>query len=426
MKPQALFSVMAALIILPVTIFLLELPSGMEPSLYVYSAGQLFALVGFVLIFLQYVLSSKLRCIERGIGLDRLFRIHSICGKVGLILLVIHPIFFFISERMQGYKSAFGIFKLVGLLAIFLLLLVSAIATLSSFIRIKYELWKNIHRASYIILPLGFFHSIMLGSTMRQNVFLIYWIVLAAGYAAILLYKAVRLVHRRSHPYRVSDVPKRTHDTWSLILDGPPLEYTPGQFLIINLKRNGCISEPHPFTISSSPTREKLEITVKSVGDFTSTLGETKPGDLAYVDAPYGRFSFLNYDGNSLVFIAGGIGITPFISMLRYILDREPERHILLLWGNKREQDIVFKEEMEQLIKRMPRFRVAHVLSQQEEWGGEKGYIDSELLQRYIGQYEKSQFFICGPPPMLLSVRKKLKNLGVPRKHIHYERFSLQ
>ena len=101
-------------------------------------------------------------------------------------------------------------------------------------------------------------------------------------------------------PYNVSRVAQETHDIWSVCFEGEALDYSPGQFMIIEFVREGEVLEPHPFTISSSPTRGQLCISVKSVGDFTATIRHTKTGDLVYIRAPYGIFSFLNHDAEDL------------------------------------------------------------------------------------------------------------------------------
>jgi len=196
--------------------------------------------------------------------------------------------------------------------------------------------------------------------------------------------------------------------------------------MIVQLIRDGRVSEPHPFTISSPPTRDRLSITVKSVGDFTSTVGHTKTSDRAYVDAPYGAFTFLHHDAEDLVFISGGIGITPFLSMVRYIHDKGLKKNVTLLSGNKTERDIPFRDELAKMAEEMSSLKVIHIMSKQPDWPGEKGYIDAETLKRYVSNFESSQFFICGPPAMMALVIRTLRALGISRKRIHYERFALR
>ena len=254
----------------------------------------------------------------------------------------------------------------------------------------------------------------------------IVWVILAILFIGIVAHKLHQRSLIRRNPFKVAGVLQETYDTWSLHFEGEHPPYNPGQFMIIQLLRDGKTSEPHPFTISSSPAGERLSISVKSVGDFTATIGQTKTNDTAYIDMPYGVFSFLNFDAKDLVFIAGGIGITPFMSMLRYIYDEKLEKNVTLLWGNKTEQDIAFREELEMIESEMSSLKVVHVLSRQEGWPGERGNIDAEVLQKYVGNFQAGQFFICGPPPMMRAVERMLTDLGAPKNRIHYERFALR
>jgi len=321
------------------------LPNSLDSStsfsvhlgIYTYNFGKLLAIVGFILIFFQYILSSKIKFIEKGIGLDKLIRLHRMFGVVGLIFVLIHPAALYTGNLLQGYKGPLLTpLKAVGLIALVLLCMAAGAAILYKRLHIKYETWKNIHKVIYFVLPIAFFHSTRIGSDMNKPGFKILWWILLGLYLIILIYKVYMRFRIRSNPFSITKIVQETYDTWSLYFRGKKVhEYKPGQFMIIRLFRNGKVSESHPFTISSSPTRDELSISVKSVGDFTSTIRDTKTSDVAYIDKPYGVFSFLNHDTKNLVFIAGGIGITPFISMLRYIYDKRLERNVTLIWETR-------------------------------------------------------------------------------------------
>ena len=135
---------------------------------------------------------------------------------------------------------------------------------------------------------------------------------------------------------------------------------------------------------------------------------------------------FLNRrDSWNLVFIAGGIGITPFMSMLRFISDKRTERRVTLLWGNKSEKDVVFRKELDRFESSMPSLKIVHVMSNQNDWPGEKGYIGKEIIRRYVQNITGSRFFLCGPPVMMKKIEGALRSIGVHRTRIHYERFAL-
>lgn len=430
MKKWLLWIVAAVLLVIPV-FFWSQLLSGADLGGILYDGGRLLSLAGFVLIFIQYVLSARLKWLEKGIGQDKFFIIHRLSGIVGLVLILVHPAFLFSADLLWGIPFSIYPLKLVGVMALLCLVVTAGGALAYQALKCKYETWKALHWASYAILPLGFVHSFFLGSTLQsQPVVRVFWIVLAILYVAIIGCRVWTAIRVRRSPYRIGQVRRETHDTWSLTFEGPRIDYQPGQFMRVQLIRKNKVEPSHPFTIASSPTQKHLSITVKAVGDFTRTIKDTRPGDRAYVDAPYGAFSFLglpdrNHDADNLVFIAGGIGVTPFMSMLRYLRDKGLKRNVTLIWGNKNERDMIFKKELEALVKQTS-LKVVHVMSMQEDWAGEKGYVDEPRLKRLLDGVDNPQVFVCGPPVMMRLVMRALRGVGIPRGHIHSERFSLR
>ncbi|MBN1582608.1 MAG: ferredoxin reductase family protein [Anaerolineae bacterium] len=426
MKKWSLIAVMAMFVAIPVVFWAGTVVSGLSLGVYLYGIGRILALVGFVFIFFQYVFSSKIKWIERGIGLDKLFGIHRTSGLIGLTIILIHPIFLILSDLVHGYSLSLPLAKLVGVLSLFVFVLAVGSAVLYRRLDLKYETWKAIHWANYAALPLGFLHSLTIGSDLARQPLRVFWFILAGLYAMVLAHKLWHRFQVRKNPFRVAAVVQETHDTWSLYFEGMDIQYKPGQFLIVQLIRDGRVSEPHPFTLASSPSQDRLSISVKSVGDFTSTIGDTTIKDRAYIDAPYGMFSFLEHDAQDLVFVAGGIGITPFISMLRYMHDEKLDRNVTLIWGNKTDRDIAFRNELEQLAAEMKSLQVVYVMSSQEDWPGERGYVNANLLNKYLAGVKDPQVFVCGPPVMTTKVLQSLSDLGVPKQRLHYERFALR
>ena len=113
------------------------------------------------------------------------------------------------------------------------------------------------------------------------------------------------------------------------------------------------------------------------------------------------------------------------MSMLRFISDKRTERRVTLLWGNKSEKDVVFRKELDQFESSMPSFKIVHVMSNQNDWPGEKGYIGKEIIRRHVENIPGSRFFLCGPPVMMKKIEGVLRSIGVHRTRIHYERFAL-
>ncbi len=390
---------------------------------YLRQVSQLLAALGLALVSLQFVFVSRVKFIEAGFGLDRMLGWHRFFGRTGLVLLTAHAVLI-LYYRFTAFGEVYPtVFVWVGVLALLGFMVTAAVASLYRLIGLAYETWRNIHLANYILFPLVLIHVFY--HAVPGTALFYLWILLAVLYAAVIAYRLARIRSIRGNPYEVVEVRQEARDIWSLCFEGKKIDFLPGQFMFIQLLRDEGLSYAHPFTISSSPTRGRLSITPKQVGDFTMTIKNTRVGDKAFIDAPYGVFSFLNYRFEELVFIAGGIGITPFISMLRYIRDRELTLKVTLFWTNRNESSLCFREELEQMEKELSDFRLILIMSDQPGWQGEKGHFNSEMLESYLGSLDQKDFFVCGPPAMTASVIFELKELQVPPSRIHSELFQL-
>ena len=170
---------------------------GLPWSVYLYEGGRLLALLAFALMFFQFVLSSRIPWVERGLGPAALFRIHRRWGLIAFALILLHPALLLLSEELQGYASAMSPPKVLG--AVTLLALCAAVlaALLSRRLHLKLRTWKKIHKAAYVVFPLGWVHSLLIGTTLQKGPARVLWFALAAGYLAILVYKAVRGFRKR-------------------------------------------------------------------------------------------------------------------------------------------------------------------------------------------------------------------------------------
>ena len=181
--------------------------------------------------------------------------------------------------------------------------------------------------------------------------------------------------------------------------------------------------------LSSSPTAgDVVCMTIKHSGDFTATVGALAPGEKARLHGPFGRFSHLVHvpAGKPMVLIAGGVGITPMLSMLRYMADARDERRVVLIWSNRTEEDILYRQEIDSLKTRLPGLAVHHVLTRQMDWPGEKGRIDAEMLARLLAEEDRrAHVFVCCPPGMIGAIARAMVKLGYRRRRIYAERFAL-
>jgi predicted ferric reductase len=203
-----------------------------------------------------------------------------------------------------------------------------------------------------------------------------------------------------------------------------PLRYEPGQFLFVNSRERFSEQFPpflrnqfHPFSITSAPDEPRLRITVKAVGDYTRALRSLEPGAVAVVEGLYGSFSSRRLPNERQIWIAGGIGVTPFLSMARslngreglaidfhYCVEHEPEAHFL--------------DEIRSIARERDDFRVVLVPRDSE------GFLSAERLAAENEDLASADVLICGPPAMIESLRSQLKARGLPGSQIHAEEFS--
>ena len=435
---KAIHRIILYLFLLLLPIIITTVASLSPGDLFAYNLGRAFAMTAFVILALQFALAARLPWIERPFGLNLTFPFHRNMAILAMLLLLSHPLL--MAYGGGGWKLLWGDntwYIWVGRLALLSLVMNVAISLGRKLLKLPFETWRLGHNISGpAILLLAFIHSWNASIDFSLGAMQLLWVVLLVQAAFLFWYHRFRTPARlRRHPYRVVEVRQETHDVWTLKFEPPEgktrFDFLPGQFQFVTLLRGrGLPEEEHHFTISSSPTEEGYHTsTIKASGDFTATIGETRPGDLAVIEAPFGRFSSVFYQGTQeYVYIAGGIGITPFMSNLRYLHDIKAEHRILLLYVNKTEADIVFRDELASLeVNPKPELKVVHILSRPgAAWQGEKGHLDQESLLRLAGdRLANAMFFLCCPPPMTKNLWHLLRSLGVPDERISFEYFSL-
>ncbi len=436
---------LAGLILVAVYVILVCVPAALAAWLgdsggdFLHAAGRSAALAGIMILVLQVVLSARWKWVSRPFGLDIVLRFHRKMALFAGLLLIAHPLL--LATGGQGFSLIFSLdvpwHIWVGKIALALLLLNLAVSVFRKGLHVSYERWRLSHGVVGVLLLAGaFVHSWYVGSGLDHPVLQVLWIVLIVAALAVLAHhRLVGPALRRRRPWRIAAVTPEADDVWTLEFEPPEgqkvYDYLPGQFHFITLRRgHGLPEEEHHFTISSSPTRPgRTASTIKALGDFTRTIGDTQVGDGATIQGAYGRFSYwLHPDERDLVFITGGIGITPLMSMLRSMRDREEDHQVLLLYGNRKESSIVFREELAEIeAGQHPRLKVVHMLSRpDEDWTGEGGYINREKIERFVGtDLSGKTFYVCGPAAMLEAAVSNLKTLGAKDDQIRTEIFSL-
>jgi glycine betaine catabolism B len=207
-----------------------------------------------------------------------------------------------------------------------------------------------------------------------------------------------------------------------------PFSFEPGQFLTVSVPHaNRRVARS--YSIASSPCCHGwCDITVKHVpGGIVSTYlhGHVRAGDALEVSGPYGRFTYSGRDASRIVLVAGGIGITPLMSAIRYLTDQSWAGEIHLLHAAASRAKLIFGEELEILGRRHPNLHITTILSDEpaSEWPWLRGYITAGVLERAVPDIAHAHIHLCGPPAMMETVRSALTTLGVPAEHVHSELF---
>lgn len=402
--------------------------------IWMIAIGKALGTVSLTMLVAQLVFSSRIRLLETGIGLDTLMVWHRWNAKFLTLFVFMHPALVHYGPLMQlGLKlpditAAMQPGHYFGTFALMLIIVTVVVSIYSERMRIPYHWWRALHYGVYAIILFGFMHGIMVSSNIAsRNWVFWWWLVLAVVAGTLTIYRFFLRPSRAYKEYRVTRVVQETPDVRSIYLKAvnTPMQYAPGQFAFVRFFSRGLSREEHHFTLSSPPSNGELSFTIKELGDYTAQLDLVREGDKAMIDGPYGVFSNHGMKG-PFVFIAGGVGITPIMSMLRTMAKTGFREQTLLLYGNRTRAESVFLKELEQFMAEFQNFRMIPVYSAEEVNGAYHGFITKEILEKEIPALKESKYFICGPRPMTKDIMKTLKTFGVAKSAMHIEIFSLK
>ncbi len=235
--------------------------------------------------------------------------------------------------------------------------------------------------------------------------------------------------------WRVVETIPENNDVTSVVIEAPegtPVYHKPGQFASIRVMTENGWSEPHPFTISCDAHDSRLRFTVKSIGDFTAGVRDWKPGTPVQCSGPMGVFCKDIDSQKHIVMIAGGVGITPFLSVLRTFRTDGATNRILLFWSNKTVEDAFARGELEVLTRHLD-LTVVFLFTRSEnlpESPGSHvfhraGRLDKQVLEEF-GVSPTASCYVCGPPAMQEAVLRMLQSCGVPQERVQREAFNFK
>ncbi len=217
----------------------------------------------------------------------------------------------------------------------------------------------------------------------------------------------------KQHHVKIKSIQHITHDVLQIVTEKPqPFDFIPGQATEISIDKEGWQKEKRPFTFTSLPHNDYLQFTIKTYPSHkgvTNELLQLKKNDVLILHDVFGAIAYKS-EG---LFIAGGAGITPFISILRYLWLKNEIGDNKLIFANKTKDDIILKDEFNNLLGK----NFINILSDEEAEGYPHGYITENFIKANITEFNKN-IYVCGPPPMMEAIEKVLYNLHVDEKLI--------
>lgn len=375
-----------------------------------------------ILMALGFVLAARPKFLEPLFGgLDQMYKAHKLTNIIAMWLLIGH--FVTIPESGdEGIGPKLGMVAFVGMVVL-VLITIAPKTPLKRFIKLPYHKWKNSHRVIGLFYILGIIHTFNVENVIKYSeIASIYCRVIVFIGAFAWVYKSVfyRWM-KKQFSYRVKEVNRLNETVVEFTLQpiGNRLQHRAGQFLFISIDGDPKLKEAHPFTISSSPRTDELSLTIKAGGDFTNYLYKRiEPIMEVTLDGAYGMFDYKT-GGDEQIWIAGGIGVTPFLSWVRE-LNGAFSKKIDFFYCVKNKEEDLFSDEINEISKLHDKIKF-HTF-----YSDDNGHINVEMIKAIAGPVTVKDIYLCGPLPMTIALGKQLKDNGVVNKNIHFEEFNLR
>lgn len=402
--------------------------------LHSYSLGIVFGIAAWALFLSALVLSCRLRVLERYISQDRLLVVHKRIASAGMLAGIMHAFFKLQFSReinpqlITGFIGAFSIVS-ISILSVMIMsrpifVRFGIITKMYKILRgmISYSKMKFIHNGLPIALMIILGHILIAPST--EETLLRTYLIMFTGIPVLLLW----VYHRFFRGLfccrgKVSRIGPLSTDLFSVKISlNYNLNFIPGQFFYFRVISVDIKREEHPFTIASRPGKNTVELIIKKEGEWTHALSRLRSGTEVLFDGPYGRFNFSH--SGPMLWVAGGVGITPFLSMLRSIDCSEHKMKFpcTLIWTTRTEAEMPYKQNLLKYSERMVNFCFIPVHTRQP---GKPGRIDQDMISTQLNKLKGSSLWFCGSPSLRRTVFEGAMDAGLPAHLIHHEEFSV-
>jgi predicted ferric reductase len=386
----------------------------------------------------QFALTARFRVATHPFGIDVLYYFHRILAIAALAIVLGHWTILF-----AGYREAVGPLDpreapweiTLGRVALGSFALVVVTSEFRKRLRLEYGLWRYLHAGFAVV---GFLAAVghiggvgyYTDTPLKQTL----WLGITLSFLGLIAWTRIgKPVRQLREPWRIVENRPERGGAYSLVLEpeghgGFGRHWRPGQFAWLTLRASPFALREHPFSMATPPEEgPRLAFGIRPQGDFTTMAREARPGEIAYLDGPYGVFTIDRFpDAPGFVFVAGGIGITPILANLRAMAARGDGRPATLFYCNPRWNDAAYRDDLEALTGRMD-LRLVHVIEEPPVgWEGEAGLLDRGILERHLpAERHRLVAFLCGPPPLTAAATGALVELGLAARRIESELFEL-
>ncbi len=414
-----------ALVILNVIVWFVFPPvdDGRENFARAY-AGEMLGSTVIILMSCSLFLSTRPKWAEPFFGgLDKMYMTHRRTSTSAFLLLFVHLLTVPITTVNLRLGNYLAMIAFTGIVSIVLITLAPRIPFLNKLTGETYEGWKKLHRYIGIFFILGFIHALTVNAL--DALIAISWVQVffILGTVSYLYTEFFGRFFKKFLPYTVEAVKHPNNATTEVTLrprKEPIKKQRAGQFLFVRFPGDKTLNEPHPFTISGAPSDDVLRLTIKASGDFTRYLFHTlQAGADAVIEGAYGMFDYKT-GGQKQIWIAGGIGLTPFLAFIRD-MDGNPDHAVDFYYTVRHREEALFLDEIEAAAEKNPRLKVRVRFS-----ATEGSLTVDEIVENAGGDVRKHDIYLCGPFPMVQAFTRKFKELGAPGERIHYEEFNFR
>lgn len=395
----------------------------------IISINQITALLGTIFFVWSMVLSTRLDFLETLFGgLDKVYKSHCRVSKIGAILILLHPVALLISLPRLNLRYFLPVHSNqpinIGVYSFWLFAIAILLTLFIRKIKLPYHLWKQTHKFLNLAMILALLHVITIPSDTSLFLPLGVWMYMTTGFGVAsgiymsFFYKnfGPRFKYEIVKIDRYSDI----HNIYLRPID-QKLPHKIAQYAYVSFVSEKISKESHPYCITSLPEDKLLRFSIKELGDYTNKLAKLKVGDKAFVYGPYGHLGEKFSEEKDSVFIAGGIGIAPFISMFKKASQKNENLKVNLFYCTKYKNEAVFEKELQDIAAGNKNLTYYNKCSREPSGC----HLSAKEVKDCVQDVKNTNLYLCGPSKMMVHLKKDLINEGFIQKNITLEDFEM-